>query len=127
MGALLFFLFRVMNMKLINEWNSLILQFSTDMDHVILLSFLYLACFIVSTYVIFIWVCWILMAYESSTTYLFTRLQKTFSSCEPKEEWPHAGLYNYNGRQIELFHMKWFVNRLTGPRLMSSWNAWGWC
>ena len=82
--------------------------------------------------VIFIWVIWILMAYvqqqmASSTTYLFTRLQKTFSSCEPKEEWPHAGLYNYNGRQIELFHMKWFVNRLTGPRLMSSWNAWGWC
>ena len=44
----------------------------------------------------------------SSTTYLFTRLQKTFSSCEPKEEWPHARLYKYNGRQIELFHMKWF-------------------
>ena len=59
--------------------------------------FLYLACFVVSTYVIFIWVCWILMAYASSTTYLFTRLQKTFSSCKLREEWPHAGLYNYNG------------------------------
>ena len=46
------------------------------------------------------------MAYESSTTYLFTRLQKTLGRCEPKQEWPHAGLYNYNGRQIELFHMK---------------------
>ena len=46
------------------------------------------------------------MAYESSATYLFTRL-------------PHAGLYNYNGRQIELFDMKWFVVRLTEPRLMS--------
>ena len=46
------------------------------------------------------------MTYESSTTYSLTRL-------------PHAGLYNYNGRQIELFHMKWFVGRLTGPRLMS--------
>ena len=34
------------------------------------------------------------MAYASSTTYLFIRLQKTFSSCEPKEERPHAGLYN---------------------------------
>ena len=32
------------------------------------------------------------MAYESSTIYLLTRL-------------PHAGLYNYNGMQIELFHM----------------------
>ena len=52
------------------------------------------------------------MAYESSTTYLLTRL-------------PHAGLYNYNGRQIELFHMKWFVDRLTGPRLMSLRNEVG--
>ena len=42
------------------------------------------------------------MAYESSTTYLLTGL-------------PHAGLYNYNGRQIEPFYMKWFVDRLTGP------------
>ena len=48
------------------------------------------------------------MAYANSIRYLFTRLQKTFSSYEPKEEWPHAGLYNYNGRQIELFDMKWF-------------------
>ena len=44
----------------------------------------------------------------SSTTYLFTRLKKTFSNCEPKEELPHAGLYKYNGRQTELFHMKLF-------------------
>ena len=36
------------------------------------------------------------MANESSATYLLTKL-------------PHAGVYNYNGRQIELFHMKWFV------------------
>ena len=46
------------------------------------------------------------MVYESSATYFLTRL-------------PHAGLYNYNGRQIELFHMKWFVDRLAGPRFMS--------
>ena len=45
------------------------------------------------------------MALESSTTNLLTRLT-------------HAGLYNYNGRQIKLFHMKWFVDRLAGPRLM---------
>ena len=31
------------------------------------------------------------MGYAGSTTYL-----------------PHAGLYKYNGRQIELFYMKWF-------------------
>ena len=42
------------------------------------------------------------------TMYLFTILQKTFSSCEPKEEWRQAGLYKHNGRQIKLFHMKWF-------------------
>ena len=80
--------------------------------------FLHLACFVVNTYMIFISVCWILMSYSSSTTYLFTRLQKTFNSCEPKEKWPHTGLYNYNGRQIELFHMKWFnggeINRALG-------------
>ena len=45
---------------------------------------------------------------SSTTGYLLTRLQKKISSCEPKEELPHAGLYNYNGKQIELFHMKWF-------------------
>ena len=48
------------------------------------------------------------MTYASSTTYLLAGLLKKFSSCEPKEEWPHAGLYNYNGRQIEIFDMKWF-------------------
>ena len=46
------------------------------------------------------------MAYESSKTHLLTRL-------------PHAGLYDYNGRQIELFHLKWFVDILTGARFMS--------
>ena len=35
------------------------------------------------------------MAYGSWTTYLLTGL-------------PNAGLYDYNGRQIELFRMKWF-------------------
>ena len=50
------------------------------------------------------------MTYEISIIYLLARL-------------PHAGLYNYNGKQIELFHMKWFVDRLTGPRLMSLSNA----
>ena len=48
----------------------------------------------------------ILMACENSTTYLLTGLS-------------HAGLHNYNGRQIELFHRKWFVDRLTWPRLIS--------
>ena len=41
--------------------------------------FLYLAYFVVSAYVIFIRVCWILMVYTSSATYLLTRLQNNFS------------------------------------------------
>ena len=36
------------------------------------------------------------MAYASSTAYLLTRL-------------PHAAQYGYNGRQIELFHMKYEI------------------
>ena len=86
MSAILFSDFRV------DKWkNYLIIAVSNDMDCLIILRFLYLACFVISTYVIFISVCWILMAYESSATYLSTRLL-------------HAGLYN--GRQIELFHIK---------------------
>ena len=105
-----------------------LLPLQNDMDYVILLRFLYLACFVVSIYVIFIWVYWILMAYTSSASYLLTKLQPKLSSCEPKEEWPHAGLYNYNGRQIELFHVNvLIVDRLKGHRLMSWWNAWGCC
>ena len=42
------------------------------------------------------------MAYTSSTTIL-----------------PHAGLYDYDGKQRELFHMQWFnCGYITGPRLM---------
>ena len=90
--------FRVTSVKLIYEKNSLNITASKwhRLHHFITFFFLYLACFVVSTYVILIWVIWILMAYvqqqmASSTKNLFTRLQKTFSSCEPKEEWPHAG------------------------------------
>ena len=43
MGALLFFHFRVTNVNLINEKNSLIIGFQNNMDCVILLLFLYLA------------------------------------------------------------------------------------
>ena len=31
---------------------------------------------------------------------------------------PHVGLYDYNRRQIKLFLMKWFVDRLTGPAIL---------
>ena len=64
------------------------MQSQNDMDCLVQSRILYLACFVVSTYVIFIWVYWNLMAYEGSKTSLLTRL-------------PHAALYNYNGRQIE--------------------------
>ena len=79
----------------VDKWkNSLIISVSKwhGMSHST--TFLYLAWVAVSAYVISIWVCWILMAYASSTAYLLTRL-------------PHEG-DNYNGREIELFHMKWF-------------------
>ena len=107
MGALVFSHFRVTNVRLINEKNYLIITVSKWHDCVILLRFLYLACFVVGTYVVFIWVYWILMAYASSITFI-NKITEDFSSCERKEEWPHAGLYNYNGRQTELFRMKWF-------------------
>ena len=48
------------------------------------------------------------MTYTSSVTHLYIRFQNTLVSCGPKEEWPHAGLYSYKGRQIELFHMQKF-------------------
>ena len=38
------------------------------------------------------------MAYANSTTNLLTKLQKTFSSCEPQQERSHACLHNYKGR-----------------------------
>ena len=63
-----------------------------------LFCFLYLVCFVVSTYVTCIWACWILMAFANLTTYLLKKL-------------PHGhatGQYNCNGKQIELFYMKWF-------------------
>ena len=69
--------------------------FQNDIDCIIRLRLLYLACFVLSRYVALTSVCWILMAYGSWTTYLLTRL-------------PTAGLYDYNGRQIELFRTKWF-------------------
>ena len=46
------------------------------------------------------------MVYESSAIYFLTGLL-------------YAGLHYYNGRQIELFHMKWFVYRLIGSRFMA--------
>ena len=70
------------------------MKFQNDMDCVIILYFLYLVCFVVSPYVIFTWVYWILMAYASSKVYLLTRSKNKFSSCEPKEEWRHTCLYN---------------------------------
>ena len=71
------------------------------MNSDILLRLMYLACFVVSTYVILIRICWTLI--------LCSILQKTISSCELKEERPHAGLYNHNGRSIEFVHMIFFI------------------
>ena len=75
----------------IDKWKKILNYYSFKMTRTgsLYYVYLYLPCFFVSTYVIIIWVCWILIVYGSSTTFLFTRLQKTFSSCEPKEKWPY--------------------------------------
>ena len=66
----------------------------------------------------------------SSKTYLFTRLQKTFSSCEPKKERnDHMQVY-INIMEGKYNFFIWnglMMYRLTGPRLISLWSAWGWC
>ena len=85
MGALLFFHFRVTNVNLINEKNTLIIGFQNNMDYVILLLFLYLAFKLI--YDIYLSILDCNGLYASSATLL-----KILS---------HAGLDNYNGRQIE--------------------------
>ena len=90
-----YFHFWVMNVKLISENNVLIIAVSKWHGlHYSILFFVFslLCCKYICD---IIWVCWILMGYAGSTTYLLTKL-------------PHAGLYKYNGRQIELFYIKWF-------------------
>ena len=99
MGALLFFHFRVTNVNLINEKNTLIIGFQNNMDYVILLLFLYLAFKLI--YDIYLSILDCNGLYASSAT-LLTILS-------------HAGLDNYNGRQIE--HL--IGNRLRGSSLMS--------
>ena len=103
MGGLLFSYFRVTNGKLMNEKNSLITAVSKWPGLRLSITFFVFSLLCCNTYVIFIWGYWILMAYASSTRYLLTRLRKKLSSCEAKEEWPYVGLYDYNGKQIELF------------------------
>ena len=48
------------------------------------------------------------MAYASSTTYLLYLQDYRRDSVALNQKRPHAGLYNYKGRQTELFHRKWF-------------------
>ena len=66
----------------------------------------------------------------SSKTYLFIRLQKTFSSCEPKKERnDHTQVY-INIMEGKYNFFIWnglMVAELTGPMLMSLWSAWDWC
>ena len=54
MDALLFFQFSVMNVKLMNENNSLIIAVSKLHGPCYSITFFYLACIVVSTHVIFI-------------------------------------------------------------------------
>ena len=48
------------------------------------------------------------MAYASSTTYLFTRRHLVPVSQRGNDQMQFYMLYDFNGRQIEIFHMKWF-------------------
>ena len=94
-------------MKLINESNSLIITVSKRHGLRYSITFFLFRLFCCK------YICDIYLSMLnfnglcSSATYLLTRL-------------PHRGLYNYNGRQIELFHLKRFnyeyINR---PGLMS--------
>ena len=107
MGALLFYHFRDTKVRLINE-KKIVNYFQNDMDCVILLCFLYLACFVVSIYLIFIWVCRTLMACAIQQ-HIYSQDYRRHSVAQLQNtQWQHTGLYNYNGMQIELFHMKWF-------------------
>ena len=81
-----------------------LLQFQNYMDCVIYC--LYLACFVVK------YICDIYLSMLD-----FNGLCK-FNNILTKLL--YAGLYNYNGRQIQLFYTNGLmVDKLTGPRLMS--------
>ena len=92
-GALLFSHFRVTNMKLMTWTMSFCYVFFYSPFFVVSICDVYLSILDFNG-----------LCYFSN---IFTGLQKTFSSCRPKEEWLHAGLFSYNGRQVELFRMKW--------------------
>ena len=96
MGALLFCHFRVTNVKLINETIFLIIAVSKwhGLPHSITSFVFSLLC---CKYICDIYLS--MLSFNGSckfnNIYLLTRL-------------PHASLCNYNGRQIELFHLKRF-------------------
>ena len=94
MVKLLFFHFRVMNLKLINEKNSLIITVSNwhGLRHSIKFFVFSLLC---CKYVYDIYLSMLNFNGLCKFNNIRTRLQ-------------HASLYNYTERQIELCHMKWF-------------------
>ena len=94
MGALLFFHFRAINLKSINEKNSLIITVSNwrGLRHSIKFFVFSLLC---CKYIFDIYL----------TMLDFNGLRK-FNNILRRLR--HASLYNYNERQIELCHMKWF-------------------
>ena len=109
MGALLFFHFRVTNVKLINEKSPLNITLSkwNGLHHFItFLVFSLLCCkYICDIY---------LNMLDLNGLCKFNNMfiyKKEFGSCDSKDEWPHAGLYDYNGRQIKLFQIKCFDGR----------------
>ena len=86
MGELLFSHFRVTNVELINEKISLNITVSKSHGLRHSVTFFFVFSLLCCKYIYDIYLSMLLMAYGSSIAYLFTRLQKTFGSCEPKEE-----------------------------------------
>ena len=104
MSALLFSHFRVTNVKLMKEKNSLNITVSK-------------ACFFVSTYLIFVWVCWILIAYTSTTTHLQDYRRYSVDVRQRKND--HMQTYIIIiGRQKNFFIWNSLtVDRLTGSKV----------
>ena len=133
MGVLLFSHFRVTNVKLINEKYTLNMAVSKahGLHHSVTVS-LYLACFVVSTYKIFVWVIWILTTYlfwQRAQKHIYLQDYRRHSVAASQRRNDHMQVY-INIMEGKYHFLIWnglMVDRLIGPRLMSLWNAWDRC
>ena len=82
------------------------LQFENDMDCVILYVFLYLACFVVSTYVIFLSLLDYNGLYKFNNIYLQDYIRRSVAVSQRRNDHMQVHIIIMYGKQ--LFHMKWF-------------------